>query len=86
MYIILVYDVNRKRVSKVNKICKKYIPSVQKSVFEGDITQSKLNSLKEELEKIIKPSEDAVCIYEFESTKYAKKEEIGGRVVISNII
>ena len=49
MYVILVYDIHQKRVGKALKICRKYLIHIQKSVFEGNITESKLKALKEEL-------------------------------------
>ena len=53
MFAIVVYDVNIKRTAKVMKICRKYLEHVQKSVFEGNITESKLNKLKREISQII---------------------------------
>jgi CRISPR-associated protein Cas2 len=49
MFVVLAYDVNQKRVGKVMKICRKYLVHIQKSVFEGNITESKINALKKEL-------------------------------------
>ncbi len=86
MFIILTYDINKKRVTKVKKVCRKYLYHVQLSVFEGNITEAKLTKLKEELKKIIKVEVDQIAIYEFDSLKYAKKEQIGYCKVISNII
>lgn len=63
MNVILVYDVNHKRVNKIMKICRKYLIRVQNSVFEGSITESKLNKLKEEIRKNIDCKKDKVCIY-----------------------
>lgn len=77
MYIILAYDVNKKRVGKVLKICRKYLLDVQKSVFEGNLTGKQLASLKNELAICILPQEDHICIYVMESTKYVTKQEIG---------
>lgn len=77
MNVILVYDVNHKRVNKIMKICRKYLIRVQNSVFEGSITESKLNKLKEEIRKNIDYKKDKVCIYILESLKYIKKDEIG---------
>ena len=77
MNVILVYDVNHKRVNKIMKICRKYLIRVQNSVFEGSITESKLNKLKEEIRKNIDCKKDKVCIYIQESLKYIKKDEIG---------
>lgn len=61
-YAFVFYDVNEKRVAKVFKICKKYLVHYQKSVFRGEITPSKLISLKNELKKTIIEDEDFVCI------------------------
>lgn len=77
MFIILTYDIGVKRVSKVMKTCRKYLNHVQKSVFEGIITEAKLDRLKKELDRIIVCGEDGICIYEMDSLKYTRKEEIG---------
>lgn len=61
-YAFVFYDVNEKRVAKVFKICKKYLVHYQKSVFRGDITPSKLITLKNELKKNIVEDEDFICI------------------------
>lgn len=61
-YAFLFYDVNEKRVQKVFKVCKKYLSHFQNSVFRGEITPSKLISLKSDLMKVINEEEDFVCI------------------------
>ena len=48
MFVIVTYDVSTKRVSKVMKICRKYLMHIQRSVFEGMITESKMNKLKQD--------------------------------------
>jgi CRISPR-associated protein Cas2 len=55
-------------------------------VFEGTITEAKLERLKNELSKTVKPDEDAICIYSMESTRFATKEQIGTMEYFSNII
>ena len=47
MFVILVYDINIKRNKKVLKICRRYLNHVQKSVFEGVITEAKLKKSKQ---------------------------------------
>lgn len=42
MFVILVYDVDQKRVAKVLKKCREYLFWVQNSVFEGELTEMKL--------------------------------------------
>ena len=48
MFVIMVYNVGEKRVSKVLKKSRKYLYWVQNSVFEGDISPAKLKKLKME--------------------------------------
>lgn len=77
MFVILMYDVNSKRVAKVNRVAKEYLHFVQKSVFEGNLSQKQLNSLKHRLFDMVVPEEDSIKIYKFDSVKYAQKEELG---------
>ena len=86
MFVIAIYDVHQKRVSKVRKTIKKYLHPIQRSVFEGEITESKLDALKEELLKIIDVTYDSITIYCLESTKYSSKQQIGEIFQSQNVI
>lgn len=86
MFVILVYDINVKRNNKMLKICRRYLNHVQKSVFEGVITEAKLNRLKDEIKTAICKEEDSVAIYEFETLKYSSKEVIGLNELGDNIL
>lgn len=77
MKVILVYDINEKRVAKVLKTCRKYLHWIQNSVFEGEISEAKLEKLKMELRKIINKDEDSVIIYTFRTAWYTKRETMG---------
>lgn len=77
MYVIVVYDVNAKRNNKMLKTCRRYLTHVQKSVFEGTITEARLRKLKREMERVIDANEDSIIIYRFETLKYSSKEVIG---------
>lgn len=77
MRVILVYDINEKRVARVLKTCKKYLYWIQNSVFEGEITEAKLVKLKSELKRIINEKEDSIIIYTFRSTWYTNREVMG---------
>jgi CRISPR-associated protein Cas2 len=77
MFVILVYDVNQKRVGKVLKKAREYLYWVQNSVLEGDIRQSSYMKLKAEIKSIIDEEEDSVIFYTFRTTKYSKRETIG---------
>jgi CRISPR-associated protein Cas2 len=87
MFVIVVYDVNQKRVAKALKTCRRYLEWVQNSVFEGEITRARLESLKADLKKVLELKEDSVLIYRLRTTTYFKKETLGKeRKEISNIL
>lgn len=86
MFVILTYDINAKRVGKALKICRRYLHHVQRSVFEGQLTMAKLERLSKELEKVIEPGQDAICIYIMESTRFTNRLEIGRTADRSNIL
>ena len=77
MFIILTYDVMQKRQSKMRKICKKYLYHVQKSVFEGYLTENQLIMLKNELFSIFDSDADSVCIYKVPYYRNLIKDELG---------
>jgi len=78
MYIILVYDVGEKRVGKMLKLCRKYLNWVQNSVFEGEITEVKLEELRIKAMKIMKEEEDdSIIIFRSRQEKWLEKEVIG---------
>ena len=77
MFVIMVYDVNVKRVAKVLKTSRRYLLWVQNSVFEGEITKGKLNVLKSELSAIINDTEDSVIFYVWPKKLYSHRECIG---------
>ena len=52
-YLIVTYDIGEKRVNRVRKILKKYFSWVQNSVFEGEISDGKLEACKSELREVI---------------------------------
>lgn len=86
MYVILTYDVRQKRVAKVYKVCKRYLNHIQRSVFEGNISELKLNNLKKELSSLISPRLDSIIIYRLDSVKYVCKEQLGLVQPVYNII
>lgn len=77
MFVILVYDVQEKRVAKALKTCRKYLTWVQNSVFEGDIGEANLKKLMIEMKKVIDVHSDSVIIYRFNSLNYSKRQVIG---------
>jgi CRISPR-associated protein Cas2 len=77
MYIILVYDVGEKRVQRVHKLLNRYLNWVQNSVFEGDLTEGRLEAMKIALNERVKSDEDSVIVYKLGSLKYTEREIIG---------
>ncbi|NPV53476.1 MAG: CRISPR-associated endonuclease Cas2 [Firmicutes bacterium] len=69
MRVILIYDINtednagKKRLPRVMKVCRKYLVHVQKSVFEGYLTEGKYARLQHELGRVIDKNEDFVIAY-----------------------
>ena len=76
-YAFLFYDVNEKRVQRVFKVCKKYLSHFQKSVFRGEITPSKLISLRKDLNKVIDKKEDFICIIKLLNDNVFDEEILG---------
>ena len=77
MFVIMVYDVEVKRVNKVLKIARKYLYWVQNSVLEGDISPANLEKLRTELKHIINEEKDSVIFYTFRTTRYSSREIMG---------
>ncbi len=83
MYIILVYDITtgtkkgKSRLPKILKLCRTYLHHTQKSVVEGEITESNLKSLKHHINKIIDKINDYVVIYQVDNTKNLKRSCLG---------
>jgi CRISPR-associated protein Cas2 len=77
MFVILVYDANEKRVQKFLKVCRKYLVHVQRSVFEGELTEAQLRYLMHELKTVMDEKEDSVVIYKFRTKKYYERVSLG---------
>ena len=76
-YAFVFYDVNEKRVQKVFKVCKKYLSHFQFSVFRGEMTPSKLIQMRTDLNKIINPQEDFICIIKLLNDNVFGEEILG---------
>ncbi len=85
-FVILTYDVGVKRNSRVLKICRKYLIHVQKSVFEGYISDKQLSSLMNTLKNSIDIECDQIAIYKWNYAKSFEKEVIGYHLTNDNII
>lgn len=77
MYVILVYDINEKRVAKMLKLCRQYLTWIQNSVFEGEITEVKLKELKYKAREIMDPKTDSLIVFKSRDEKWLDKEVLG---------
>ncbi|QGY47487.1 CRISPR-associated endonuclease Cas2 [Maribellus comscasis] len=77
MYVIAVYDVGKKRVAKMLKLCRRYLNWIQNSVFEGEITEAKLLELKYEALQIMDEEDDSLIIFKTRQEKWLDKEIVG---------
>jgi CRISPR-associated protein Cas2 len=77
MYIIAVYDVGEKRVAKMLKLCRQYLNWIQNSVFEGELSEVKLEEMKIRANKIMDEEEDSFILFKTRQEKWLDKEIMG---------
>ncbi len=77
MFVLMVYDVNVDRVTKVLKIGRKYLNHIQNSVLEGELSPAQYKQLKHEVEKTINPERDSVRFYLLRTTQYMTVDKLG---------
>lgn len=82
MYIVLVYDISLEEkgstvLSRVFKICKKYLSHIQNSVFEGELSDAQLISLNYELQKVIRKDLDSVILFKSRHERWLEKDILG---------
>jgi CRISPR-associated protein Cas2 len=64
VYVVVCYDVvSDRRRARLLKRLKGFLPHVQKSVFEGELTEVRLVEMREMIVSIIDATEDTVRIY-----------------------
>ena len=77
MYVLIVYDIGVKRVTKVHKLLKRYLHWVQNSVFEGELTNAQIEDIKNRLRAIMDKQLDSVLLYIARDEKWLKRESLG---------
>ena len=77
MYVILVYDMDTRRVGKMLKLCRQYLNWIQNSVFEGAITEVKLKELLLEAKLIMDEKTDSLIIFKSRQEAWLEKEVVG---------
>lgn len=77
MYVLVVYDVEVKRVAKVHKYLKRHLHWVQNSVFEGEATEAQVETIKAGLKRLLDTETDAVLLYTARDRKWLTREGLG---------
>ena len=77
MYVILVYDIEEKRVGKMLKLCRRYLNWIQNSVFEGELTDVKLKELLSEAKDLMDEAKDSIIVFKSRQEKWIDKMVIG---------
>ena len=87
VYVVVCYDVGVSRVNKVRIFLKQYLDWIQNSVFEGELTKSKLREVEAGLKGIIDENEDSIVIYQVRDRGTLKRKCIGEpKVELSTIL
>ena len=76
MYVILVYDVDQRRVAKLLKLCRRYLHWIQNSVFEGEITEVKLKELVLQARALMQ-DHDSLIVFKSRDSKWLEKDVYG---------
>jgi len=80
LFVVVVYDINVERVTKVCAYLRKFLFRVQNSVFEGEITKGQFTRMKSGLKKIIVDQEDTIRIYILPHDKVVRIETMGKEI------
>ncbi len=75
--MLIVYDVDVKRVNKVHKFLKMYLHWRQNSVFEGEVSISQFKKLKSGLNDLVNKEKDSILIYNLKDQRNFQMEVIG---------
>ncbi len=87
MYVLIVYDVSVERVTKVHKCLKRFLHWRQNSVFEGELTEAQIETVRNDLRKIIDEEIDSILLYIARDAKWLKRESMGNdKSSTSNLI
>ncbi|MFN7947720.1 MAG: CRISPR-associated endonuclease Cas2 [Blastocatellia bacterium] len=77
MYVLIVYDVEVDRVTKVHKFLKRHLHWVQNSVFEGELTEAQIETVKAGLSRLVDKEYDSVLLFTAREARWLAREVIG---------
>ncbi|MET9535316.1 CRISPR-associated endonuclease Cas2 [Streptomyces sp. NPDC006649] len=65
MYVVVVYDTLAERNSRILRTCRQYLHHVQRSVFEGQLSDAQLRRFQAAVESVLDLTYDNVLVYTF---------------------
>lgn len=65
MYVVVVYDTLAERNSRILRTCRQYLHHVQRSVFEGHLSEAQLRRFQTNVETALDLTYDNVLVYAF---------------------
>ncbi|ROQ65306.1 CRISPR-associated Cas2 family protein [Streptomyces sp. CEV 2-1] len=65
MYVVVVYDTLAQRNSRILRTCRQYLHHVQRSVFEGQLSEAQLRRFQAAVESVLDLTYDNVLVYTF---------------------
>jgi CRISPR-associated protein Cas2 len=86
MYVVVVYDVEQRRVAKVCQLLRRYLNWVQNSAFEGELSESQLEEVIVGVRKLVNRTSDSVYFYVIPDRKWCKRRVVGVEKSLSDTI
>ncbi len=74
MYDIVTDEGSARVFRNVFKTCKKYLTHIQKSVFEGNLSELNLLKLKSELNNYIRKDRDSLLVFISRNERWLEKQ------------
>jgi CRISPR-associated protein Cas2 len=76
VYVVVVYDMQAERTRLMLKFLRRYLTHVQNSVFEGEVTEGDLETIRNRTREMLEPGESTI-IYRMSSEKYVDRTVVG---------
>lgn len=65
MHVVVVYDTASERNPQILRTCRQYLHHVQRSVFEGQLSQAQLRRFQDAVTTVLDLTYDSVIVYTF---------------------
>ncbi|TQN30271.1 CRISPR-associated Cas2 family protein [Haloactinospora alba] len=77
MFVVVVYDTLAQRNPRILKTCRHYLHWVQRSVFQGELSDAQHRSFTQTVKRQLDTEYDSVLIYRIQSPQLVQTETIG---------